>query len=81
MTDLFTPTRSCRCEQCRPQDPDPLYSRAHLLNCEANYVAKLPSDARRTGYLNGVRTVRGDAEYRRLRTAAWNAMNEAEATA
>jgi hypothetical protein len=70
---------SCRCEMCRPDDPAPTYTEAFRHECEARYVAALPSNDRRSEFLAEVLKARGDIEYYRLRSAAWNQMHKAGA--
>ena len=67
----------CRCEMCRPDDPAPTYTEAFRHECEARYVAALPSNERRAEFLGEVHKARGDIEYYRLRSAAWNCMHQA----
>ncbi len=37
----------CRCEMCRPADPDPMSTRAWALECEARMLAAMTITARR----------------------------------
>ena len=67
----------CRCEMCRPDDPAPTYTEAFRHECEARHVAALPSNERRAEFLGEVHKARGDIEYYRLRSAAWNCMHQA----
>lgn len=65
----------CRCEACRPDDPDPRYTRAWMRECEARYVAEMPKRESRRAYLAGVERRRGKAAAERLREqvmAAWS---------
>lgn len=71
------PASDCRCEMCRPDDPAPTYTEAFRHECEARYVAALPSNERRAEFLGEVHKARGDIEYHRLRSAAWNCMHQA----
>lgn len=64
----------CQCEMCRPDDPGPTYTKAFRHECEVRYVVGLPSNERRTEYLNEVHKARGFVDYQRLRSASWNLM-------
>ena len=70
--DLFG-TR-CLCESCSPGAIGETYSRVFLLECEARYVARMPSNEDRTRYLDDVGKIRGGNAAQRLREAAWRAM-------
>lgn len=70
---------ACRCEQCCPENPAPTYTEAFRHECEARYVARLPSNDQRRDYLEGPKGVlerRGVVEYYRLRAAAWACMQK-----
>ena len=34
---------TCPCERCQPDNPDPAYTKAHLITCLAREIAALPS--------------------------------------
>ena len=62
---------------CRPGEPAPTYTEDFRHECEARYVAALPSNDRRAEYLDKVHDARGDVEYFRLRSAAWREIQRA----
>ena len=67
---------------CRPDDPAPTYTEAFRHECEAHYLAALPSNEHRREYLEGPKGVlerRGVVEYYRLRSSTWACMQKAGA--
>jgi hypothetical protein len=74
------PARGCRCEMCRPGEPAPTYTEGFRHECEARYVAAMPSNDSRAEYLGKVHDARGDVEYFRLRSAAWREIQRAGAS-
>jgi hypothetical protein len=68
---------ACRCQMCYPENPAPTYTETFRHECEVRYVANLPSDDRRTAYLEEVDKCRGQAAYFRLRRDAWQLMQMA----
>jgi hypothetical protein len=67
---------------CRPDDPAPTYTEAFRQECEARYLAALPTNEHRREYLDGPKGVlerRGLVEYYRLRATTWAYMQKAGA--
>jgi len=65
----------CKCDACSP-DPDPNWTRAHLIRCLAEYIAGLSGRDARRAWLSRWEARHGQASARILREAvaeAWNA--------
>jgi hypothetical protein len=68
----------CCCEQCLPDNPGRTYTDAyrHLKECE--YLADMPSNEMRQGYLEVITKKRGAAVASRLRTDVWKLIKGAD---
>ncbi len=60
----------CLCPACA-DEPAFTYTEQHRHECESRYVAALPSESRRAGYLMGVERHRGTGAAQALREATW----------
>lgn len=49
----------CRCEQCRPHDPAPTYTRAYMIECLAREIAALPTISARRERIESWEAKRG----------------------
>lgn len=66
---------TCHCELCSDA-PWPTYTEKHRIECEARFVAALPTQLARTKHLQGVKERRGGAAMAILEAKAMEALDE-----